>query len=220
MAVPVSSCHGIVATLRRHGFLYSVGRSARLYPTRRLLDIANAIVARDPLLEILAPRLEALRDATGETVILGKPQGDGIIYLAVIEGPQTIRYSARVGDTKPLHSSAIGKAVLGAMPPAERVAALDRLALPAVTPNTITDRDRLAADLAAGRRRGWFVTEGENVADVCGLAAATRLNGETVGIAIAGPLPRMGAQRTHHAGRLTALLADLDGEVRAYDAVG
>ena len=37
-----------------------------------------------------------------------------MIYLQVLESPHPIRYSARPGDLKQLHSSAIGKAMLGA----------------------------------------------------------------------------------------------------------
>jgi len=74
------------------------------------------------------------------------PVEDRAAYLDVLEGPHTVRYAARIGDFKPLHSSAVGKALLG------------RLELARVTPATITRRRALAADLAAGRARGWYVT--------------------------------------------------------------
>jgi DNA-binding IclR family transcriptional regulator len=102
-------------------------------------------VAHDPLAERLAPVLADLRDATGETVIFGKRVEDRAVYLDVLEGPHTVRYAARIGDFKPLHSSAVGKALLG------------RLELARVTPATITRRRALAAGLAAGRARGWYV---------------------------------------------------------------
>jgi len=39
-------------------------------------------------------------------VIFGKRVEDRAVYLDVLEGPHTVRYAARIGDFKPLHSSA------------------------------------------------------------------------------------------------------------------
>ncbi len=68
--VPVSSCHGLVQTLLERGYLYSLGRRKDIYPTRRLLDVAQRIVRHDPLLERIEPVLHELRDRT-RAVILG-----------------------------------------------------------------------------------------------------------------------------------------------------
>jgi IclR family transcriptional regulator, acetate operon repressor len=187
---PISTCHEIVRTLRDRGYLYLVN-SRNFYPTGRIVACASAIAANDPIVHRLAPALERLRDATGETVILGKLQRDHVIYLEIEEGLQTIRYTANLGDSKPLHSSAIGKATLSRLDAKARAALLSKLELPRITPNTITARDVLEADLEVGRRRGFFVTRGENVADVMGMAIAIDTGTGPVGIAVAGPLSRM-----------------------------
>ena len=134
------------------------------------------------------PRWSGCETQRAKTLILGKLQSDHVVYLAIEEGPQTIRYSANVGDSKPLHSSSIGKATLAQL---ERAALLSKLELPRVTPNTITARDVLEADLEVGRRRGFFVTRGENVGNVMGMAIAIDTGTGPVGIAVAGPLIRM-----------------------------
>jgi DNA-binding IclR family transcriptional regulator len=51
--------------------------------------------------------------------------------------------------------------------------------------------DTLIADILESRRRGYFVTRGENVADVWAVSAFLEINAETLGIAIAGPRNRM-----------------------------
>ena len=191
IAVPVSSCHGLVRTLEARGYLYSLGARRGLYPTRRLLDVAEACVRHDPLLGLARPVLEALRDTSRETVILGKRQGGQVVYLEVIEGPQTVRYAASPGDTKPLHSSAIGKALLAGDGGPALDAALEGLALPRVTASTLTDVAALREDLEAGLRRGHFVTRGENVADVMAIAVAVPMGEERLAVAVAGPLQRM-----------------------------
>ena len=189
--IPKSSCHAIVTTLIARGYLYTLSRPRALYPTRRLHDLTREILQHDPFIEDTMPALEQLRDASRETVIFGKRQGNAVVYLQVVEGPHSIRYSAAPGEIKPLHSSAIGKAVLGSLKEAELRTLLDGLALPAVTGTTLVDRRTLMADLARSRKLGYYVTRGENVADVWAIAASLAVNAETLAVAIAGPRHRM-----------------------------
>jgi IclR family transcriptional regulator, acetate operon repressor len=201
---PPSSCFNLIRTLQARGYLYSVQPKRQLYPTRRLFEVARAIVTGEPWMARVEPVLAQLRHQTHETVILGKRQGDRVVYLQVIEGPQSIRYSSQAGDLKPLHSSSIGKALLGALDPTELAELLKQLPLPRVTDATITDRGALLADLEHGRKRGYFVTTGENVADVMAVAATVRLDGDVYGIAIAGPMHRMTDNLASHVSALTA----------------
>jgi DNA-binding IclR family transcriptional regulator len=188
---PKSSCHAIVGTLIARGYLYSLTRPRSLYPTRRLYDVASELLRHDPLLERTTPLLERLRDTSKETVILGKRQGDSVIYLQVFEGLHAIRYSAKPGEFKPLHSSAMGKAVLGSMKEAELRALLDSLKLSHVTAATLTSTEAVMEDVLEGRRRGYYVTRGENVPDVWAVSATVTVNGETLGVTLAGPRHRM-----------------------------
>lgn len=210
--LPISSCHGLVQTLLSRGYLYSAGRRRQFYPTRRLLDLAQTLAAHDSFIDRIAASLHALRDRTKETVIVGKRQGDAVLYLDVIEGLHTIRYSARPGEYKPLHSSSIGKAMLGGLAPEALDAWLAEHRLKRITEDTITDAARLRRDLAEGRRRGYFVTRGENVADVTALAISLSINHERLGIALAGPSHRMHAQEARLATRLLELKRQLEKE--------
>ena len=133
------------------GFLFGVGPRRQIYPTRKMYDVAAAVAASEPWLQRIMPRLEALRDQTQETAILGKEQGGQVIYLAVLEGPQNIRYTARPGDLKPLHSSSIGKTLLATMKPRVRADVLAKLPLDAMTNATITNRARLVEEIEGMR---------------------------------------------------------------------
>jgi DNA-binding IclR family transcriptional regulator len=189
--IPASTCHSLVHTLLKHAYLYQTGRRKDLYPTRRLYDIGATIVAHDAVLQRLEPVMQELRDATHETVILGRRQKDRVVYLAVVEGPEVIRYSARAGDTKPLHSTCIGKALLSAMEEEEARSLLSGQSLTRITTATLTDVDALLANIAAGRQRGIFITNGENVPDVMAMAMPIAINNEGYGLAVAGPSHRM-----------------------------
>lgn len=189
--MPVSTSHGVAQVLIERGYLYVAGRRKDLYPTRRLVDMALKVAAHDPFLERLEPHLLALREATQETVIIGKRQGDQIVYLAVYESPQTIRYSAPAGALKPLHSTSIGKAMLGELDADSLQAWLARAPMPAITGQTLTSAPALIEDLAESRRRGYFLTRGESVSDVFAAAMPVRVQNDVLGIAVAGPRYRM-----------------------------
>src|SRR5437868_1239933 len=88
MAIPVSTCFGLVRTLESRGYVYAIKPRSGFYPTKRLLDMARVIADNDPLLERVEPILSELRDKTGETVTFAKRQGHKIIYLDVFESPQ------------------------------------------------------------------------------------------------------------------------------------
>lgn len=189
--LPVSTSHGIVRTLLQRGYIYMSSRRKDLYPTRRLYDMAARINRCDPYLDRLAPHLEALRETTQETVIVGKRQNDEVIYLDVREGPQTIRYSASVGSLKPLHSTSIGKALLSVLDDEAILQWAVARALKAITHNTLTSVEELVQNISSGRERGYFVTRGESVGDVFAVAIPIGVNNDVVGIAVAGPMHRV-----------------------------
>ena len=202
--IPKSSCHAIVGTLNARGYLYSLTRPRSLYPTRRFFDIARSIHEKDPFVERVMPLLERLRDASRETVILGKRQGDVVIYLEVVESPNPIRYSAKPGEFKPLFSSSIGKALLGSLKEAEMRVQIEKQPLLAITGSTLTDPDALVNDILESRRRGYFVTHGENVPDVWAVSAFLSINSEMLAVAIAGPRHRVENNVTEYAQLLLA----------------
>jgi DNA-binding IclR family transcriptional regulator len=167
-----------------------------------MMDLAATIVTHDPLLERIEPVLEQLRRETQETVLFAKRQKDQILYLEVLESPQTIRYTAQVGQYKPLHSSCSGKVMLSALSPADLDAWLRKNSLTKVTNATITTRAKLIEDLQKGLRLGYFSTHGEDVPDVTAIAVPVVVNGELHAIAVAGPTHRMDGNYRRHASRL------------------
>ncbi len=191
LGIPKSSCHALVTTLADRGYLYTLTKPRGLYPTKKLALLMERVTAKDAFIQRATPLLESLRDQTGETILLGKLHGQSVLYLEVFESRQAIRYSAQQGDRKPLHSSAIGKAMLGTFKETELRAALANLPMPAVTETTTTDPAKLFDDIRRSKKRGYYQTQGENVRDVWAVAATVTMGGEHFAVAIAGPQHRM-----------------------------
>jgi IclR family transcriptional regulator, acetate operon repressor len=199
---PASSTHALVKTLRQRGYVYVLEDRKLILPTKRILAVAELIARSDPIVEMFQPEMEKLLAATDETIILGKRQGDYITYLEVLESRRSIRYSAKPGDIKPLHSSAIGKAMLSVLSEPDLLAIIRKVGLKRVTESTIVTIDALMKDIRAGRKKNLFITRGENVPDVMALAVSIKLGGEPLSIAIAGPIDRVSKKEAEYAKHL------------------
>ncbi len=211
LAVPASSCLALIRTLTSLGYLYETARRQGYYPTGRLLAMAQQIARHDPVLDRVHGTMSELRDATGETIVIGKlHEGQAVVYLDVLESPHAIRYIATAGERSELHANSIGKALLAAMDEAERATLLAHLPFQAFTSRTLTTPAALEADLQQARERGAYVNLSESMPDVGALAWPVRLSGECYAISIAGPVYRIEPHLDRYAPMLRAACAALE----------
>lgn len=107
------------------------------------------------------PFLEELKQQCDETVHLVVLHKGEALYLDKIEGRKAIRVVSRIGMTLPAHCSGVGKALLAYLPEDEVEEIIRAKGLERFTPNTITDREALAAELRLVRRNGYAVDNEE-----------------------------------------------------------
>jgi IclR family acetate operon transcriptional repressor len=213
--MPMSTCHVLVQTLMKLGYLYSIGRKKELYPNRRLLQLAQNIASNDPYLDRIGAELEKLRDKCGETVLLGKRQGNDVVYLLAFDGPSPLRYMGRTGDFRPLHATAMGKVFLAEMPEKELRAWLRANPVKKLTPRTLTKPDELVKDLEQGRKRGYFVASGERLTGAAAIAVPLYCHDEPLSILIAGPDNRIESRYR----QLALMLGKVKGGLEAANGI-
>jgi IclR family KDG regulon transcriptional repressor len=138
------------------------------------------------------PYLKALRDHTGETIHLAVLDHASVLYINKMESRQAIRMSSNIGGRAPAYCTSDGKALL-AFQPEDFVSALLRDAVPARTPNTITDPKALRRDLVAIRARGYAIDNEESELGMRSVAAPIRTHSGAViaSLSIAGPTHRV-----------------------------
>lgn len=191
LSLPTSTCFSLVRTLAERGFVYYLRPRGAFYPTRRLGQVADAIGRHDPIAQHVRPFLEELCDKTGETVILGKLQGLGVIYLEIVESRHALRYTMHVGAIRELHASSIGKAILAVMDDEPRRRILAELKYPRLTEHTLRSRAHYEKSLAEGLARGYWTNMSESSPDIMGVALPVRLFGDAYGINVIGPQSRL-----------------------------
>lgn len=193
--IPISSCHDVLQALHERGYLYEIAPRAGYYPTLRLLDIAKAIADNDPVVLRAEQTLGALKDAVDETVLLSKTSGESCTYLLALEPVHVLRFRISVGDNiRSLYATSGGKAQLSSWSDEALDEYLKVVKLTPFTPNTITSKSALRAEILAGRKRGWFLNNEESMEGVVTLSAPFVWNTAVYIVTIAGPKARLEPQ--------------------------
>ncbi len=97
-------------------------------------------------------------------------EGDDMLILAGAEGTARIRVGNRAGERRYAHSAAGGKALLALRSEQEVLDLLARTGMPAITPATITDPQRLIEDLRKTRERGYSINDEESTQGAVSIA--------------------------------------------------
>jgi IclR family transcriptional regulator, acetate operon repressor len=158
------------------------GDGTRWEVTTRVLGLAHRAQRRTGLRERIRPTLEALRDSTGETVILNVPESGQIVVLDVVESMQLVRTAPKVGFVVPATSSAAGQAILAHLDDTD-------VALYLGGPPDA----RLRALLAEVRKRGWGVNFGDETpgARAVGVAIIDSEQRPIASITVSAPADRL-----------------------------
>jgi len=160
LGIPKSSLHGLLRTLAERGWVATTDGGTRFRLGLRALQVGTQFVDEDDLVARVAPTLDRLAAATGETVQQARLDGDEVVYLAKRDSPHPVRLISRIGSRLPAHATALGKALLAARGD-EAVRALLLPPLASLTERTLIEWEPLAADLARTRARGYAVDDGE-----------------------------------------------------------
>lgn len=191
LGIPKSSAFNVIETLLARGFLYQIKARGGYYPTMRLLELSRSMMSGDQFIQRIHGELETLAAATGETAVLSVRERDNVVYVDVVESTSLIRYFAKIGERRPIHSTSSGKAILTTYQPAERARILDTLDYTPFQEATKRSAAELWDDLAESIARGWCEDQAESTPDVMGLGVAIVAGEHRFGLALAGPLYRM-----------------------------
>jgi len=189
--LPRSTTHRLLGILESSGIVERSIGSYRIGERLRGITSLLAGGLPPPLREVCLPFLQDLYELTHETVHLGVLTGTGVQCVEKLHGHRRSPVESRVGGVLPVHSTALGKALLAHSPRAARTPVLTA-ELPRFTPTTITSALRLSADLSSVRRNGIAHDRGETHPDaVCIAAPVLGADGRAVAaVSISGPTAR------------------------------
>ena len=167
----------------------------------KLIELGTIAREQMPLTAVARPHLEALAEATLDTIHLGVRDGDDVLYIDKIPGTRGLEMRSRVGHRMPLASTGIGKALMLDLEPhawsglfeASRRALASVSFKPDNRPDAQTFLQRMT-NYAAG---GYTFDLEENEASIRCVAAPVRdASGAIVaGLSVASTIPYMPLDR-------------------------
>lgn len=216
--LPRSTVHRIVTALEAESLVVPASPSGgyRLGPELARL----AASAGGELRESVRPFIERLRHEVDETVDLAVLNRDRVFFIDQVAAPHRLQALSAVGVSLPAHCTAIGKALLAGLTD-EQVEKLLPEHLPAETPNTITDRAELLADLERVRSSGVAYDREELTIGISAVGAGIRDAGSIVAaLSIPVPTARFGGQEERLAEMLLRTCAEVSATLGANGRAG
>lgn len=166
-----STVHSLLKTLEKHQYIDQNPENGKYRLGLKLIERGNCVINTIDIRQVSRNFLVDLSKKTGQTVHLGVLNGKEGVYIDKIEGETAIIRFSKIGKGIPLHTTAIGKVLLAFQDPKETYKLLDDYNFTEQTEHSITDRDRLLAELEVVHQQGYAVDNQENELGVRCIAA-------------------------------------------------
>jgi DNA-binding IclR family transcriptional regulator len=101
--------------------------------------------------------MREIAEKTGETVNLAIFTAGTLAYVEIIDGRHALRMSGEIGQTVPLHATALGKATLACLSEERQRELLGEEPYEAFAPNTHTTWRSLQGDIGETAQRGFAI---------------------------------------------------------------
>jgi|SRR5579859_210166 len=162
----------LLNTLVSLGYVEKVPDTRRFRLTFKCLDLGFNAIARSDLRSLARPLLRAMVSDRIEAASIGVLDGQEVVYIERIQaGLARLAVDVRIGYRIPAYSSALGRAILSRMPVDVQRALLEASSPRQLTAHTVTEIDRLLAQIAQARTDGYAVSDQETVTGLRVIAA-------------------------------------------------
>ena len=221
LAISKSSAFAILQTLLGYGFVADsgAGMTRRYRLGLALARLGDLVVSQIALRDVALPVLRELAMGTGLTARVAVLDEPFVVVIGRVAARESaVRFATNLFKRELMHCSAVGKAMLAALPEHEARGFLLQAGMPQKTRHTVTDLEVLMRELADVRGKGYAIDDEEDGEGVCCIGAAIVESGEACAgaISVTGLKVDIPAWRIHqigeivrdHAARISALLAD------------
>jgi IclR family transcriptional regulator, acetate operon repressor len=158
--LPKPTLYRMLGMLESAGLVIREPGARRYAPGPRLAALGRNVMLNGSLRAERRAVLARLVEDIGESCNFTMLDGAEVIYVDRVESAWPLRMTLAAGTRVPLHCTASGKLLLAFLPKPAREKLTAELGLVRYTPTTITERARLAAELARIRTNG-YATDNE-----------------------------------------------------------
>lgn len=155
LGLPKPTIHRLFSTLEAEGFLQREIDGRSYTPGRRMRDLSTGVLTSLRIRTARLAVLNALADEIGETCNISVPDRDSMTYIDRVETKWPLRIQLPVGTHVPFYCTASGKMYLASLNPAHLERYVHAARLEPRTAHTITDPQRLLAEIDETRERNY-----------------------------------------------------------------
>lgn len=197
LRLPKNSVFRIATTLANEGYLNRDELSKTYHASPKLLLLGYRAVSGEGLAEKSLDAMRTLRDATGETVLIGMLSENSGVVLEQVLSTQAVKVHVEIGHRFPLHTAAPAKAMLAFLPMERCQQLIATINFTRFTDTTITTARAYSAELATVQRQGFALDRGEEMSDLACVAAPIfdRRGEVRSSIWITGPASRLSQRK-------------------------
>lgn len=163
---PYATAHRLLQTLKKAGYVEyeSTEKVYRIGP--QLINLYRPAPHLADLGRLAYPYLSRLSAEAQETAHLATRSGHEVIYLDTVLPQSSFVMYTPVGARAPVHSTALGKAMVAFLPDQEIHELLQRYTFQKLTPNTIESAESMWREIEAIRSRGFAFDREESTLGV------------------------------------------------------
>ena len=155
----------------------------------QILILANSYLADLDIINISEGVLKDIVESTNESVGLAVPKGNDVVIVAKINAIHHLKIEFEIGQLFHMYSSAAGKVILAHLENAVIDNYLSTVKLDPVTPETITDPDKLYNELKIIRKNHISYSNEEHAEGRIAIATPIFKNGGKVMASIVQAIP-------------------------------
>jgi IclR family acetate operon transcriptional repressor len=192
-----STAHHLLQQLVIFGYLRQDAQTRCYELTAKLFRLTARTWTAEQIGRMAEPLAAELTERIGEGTSVAAYFDSNVVIVAKCDPNNPLRVVQDVGAARPIHATAVGKAIVAFLPSRERAAIAARLKYDRYAPRTITTRSGFEAEIRRIQGQGYAIDDEEHHEGVrCIAAPVFSYTGHAIGsLCIVGPKARMTRQR-------------------------
>jgi DNA-binding IclR family transcriptional regulator len=192
-----STAHHLLQTLVSFGYLRQDPATRGYELTAKLFRLTARVWTPEQIGRMAEPVAAELTALTGEGSSVAAYHNGAVTIVAKCDPGGPFRVVQQLGATRPIHATAVGKAIVAFLPAGERAAVTAQLGFERYTPHTLVTPAAFEAELERIRSAGYALDDEEHYEGIrCIAAPIFAYTGHAVAsLCLVGPKVRMTRQK-------------------------
>jgi len=191
-----STVHGIISTLKYHGFISQDEETQKYKLGIRFVEFGDLVINSMNIRNAAVPVIDAVCERIEETVHIAMLDGLDVVWIEKRECTKSIKTSTKIGARLPAYTTADGKIII-CYQNKDKIKNYLPKRIPQYTKNTITNKGEFIKKLEEMKKNGYAIDNEEYVEGLkCVAAPIFDHNGKVrFSLSTTGPAFRMDEER-------------------------